>query len=60
MVSYCPKATVQAGIGAVPLAMGLSCGNVVLTFAVVSILFTATLGAILIDNTYKKLLTQER
>mgnify|MGYP000282379323 CR=1 FL=1 len=51
-----PKATVQAAIGGMPLAMGLSCGNIVLTVAVLSILITAPLGAFLIDGTYKKLL----
>lgn len=56
MIAYTPKATVQAAIGGVPLAMGLSCGNIVLTVAVLSILITATLGAFLIDVTYKKLL----
>ena len=56
MVAYMPKATVQAAIGGMPLAMGLSCGNIVLTVAVLSILITAPLGAFLIDGTYKKLL----
>lgn len=55
-LSYFPKATVQAAIGALPLSMGLSSGETILTVAVVSILVTAPLGAILIDNTYKKLL----
>lgn len=59
MVSYTPKATVQAAIGSVPLAMGLACGHTVLTVAVVSILITAPFGAICIDKTYKKLLRQE-
>lgn len=57
MFAYMPKATVQAAIGGVPLAMGLACGNVVLTIAVMAILITAPLGAFLIDLTYKKLLT---
>ena len=56
MFAYSPKATVQAAIGGVPLAMGLSCGNIVLTTAVVSILIAAPLGAFLIETTYKKLL----
>ena len=56
MVAYTPKATVQAAIGAIPLSMGLECGNVVLTVAVLSILITAPFGAICIDNSYKKLL----
>lgn len=56
MVAYTPKATVQAAIGAIPLSMGLECGNTVLTVAVLSILITAPFGAICIDNLYKKLL----
>ncbi len=48
--AYLPKATVQAAIGGVPLAMGLSCGNIVLTAAVLAILITAPLGAFLIDQ----------
>ena len=54
--AYTPKATVQAAIGTIPLAMGLECGSMVLTVAVVSILLTAPLGALLVDNLYKKLL----
>lgn len=57
-IAYTPKATVQAAIGTIPLAMGLSCGNMVLTVAVVSILVTAPFGAIGIDNLYKKLLSK--
>lgn len=56
MAAYTPKATVQAAIGSIPLTMGLSCGKIVLTIAVLSILITAPLGAICIDNLYKKLL----
>lgn len=56
MLSYLPKATVQASIGPLALAMGLECGSLVLSFAVLSIVFTAPLGAILIDKTYHKLL----
>lgn len=59
MVAYVPKATVQAAIGAIPLTMGLSCGQIVLTIAVLSILITAPIGAICIDNLYKKLLEKE-
>lgn len=55
-LSYMPKATVQAAIAGLPLAMGLACGDIVLTVAVLSILITAPLGAALIDATYKKLL----
>ncbi len=48
MIAYIPKATVQAAIGAVPLAMGLGCGDLALSFAVLAILVTAPLGAFLI------------
>ena len=56
MLAYTPKATVQAAIGAIPLTMGLSCGQTVLTTAVLSILITAPFGAICIDSMYQKLL----
>lgn len=56
MIAYTPKATVQAAIGAIPLSMGLECGEIVLTVAVLAILITAPLGAIAVDNSYKKLL----
>ena len=56
MIAYTPKATVQAAIGAIPLSMGLDCGNIVLTVAVLSILITAPFGAIGVDNLYKRLL----
>ncbi len=59
MIAYLPKATVQAAIGSVPLAMGLSCGKIVLTVAVLAILITAPLGAFGIDRTYRYLLTRE-
>lgn len=59
MIAYTPKATVQAALGGVPLAMGLSCGNIVLTIAVVAILITAPLGAFCIDCAYKRLLINE-
>lgn len=59
LFSYLPKATVQASIGAIALNEGLSCGLIILVAAVISILFTAPLGAILMDNTYKKLLVKE-
>lgn len=60
MIAYTPKATVQAAIGGVPLAMGLACGNIVLTVAVLAILITAPLGAFCIEFSYKKLLTPTR
>ena len=56
MAAYTPKATVQAAIGAIPLTMGLSCGNLVLTVAVLSILITAPFGAICIDKLYDRVL----
>ena len=59
VLAYLPKATVQAAIGGVPLSLGLACGNIVLSVAVLSILITAPLGAILMDLTYKKLLKKE-
>ncbi len=59
MIAYLPKATVQAAIGSVPLAMGLSCGQIVLSVAVLAILITAPLGALGIDLTYKRLLQKE-
>ena len=58
-VAYTPKATVQAAIGTIPLAMGLGCGEIVLTVAVVAILLTAPFGAICIDNLYRKLLEKD-
>lgn len=56
MIAYLPKATVQAAIGSVPMAMGLPCGKLVLTAAVVAILITAPLGALGIDLSYRRLL----
>lgn len=55
-IAYTPKATVQAAIGTIPLAMGMKCGEMVLTVAVVAILFTAPFGAICVDGLYKKML----
>lgn len=59
MVAYTPKATVQAAIGAIPLTMGLPCGQLVLTVAVLSILITAPFGAISIDHLHKRLLSKD-
>ena len=59
VIAYLPKATVQAAIGSVPLAMGLSCGPIVLSVAVLGILITAPLGAIGMDLTYQTLLTRD-
>lgn len=58
MIAYTPKATVQAAIGSVPLSLGLGCGQIVLTVAVLAILITAPLGAFSIDLTYRRLLGQ--
>lgn len=59
MLAYCPKATVQAAIGGIPLALGFACGDTVLTVAVLAIVLTAPLGAFAIDLTYKKFLEKE-
>lgn len=59
IIAYLPKATVQAAIGSVPLAMGLSCGQIVLSVAVLAILITAPLGAFGMDRTYSYLLEKE-
>ncbi len=55
-IGYLPKATVQAAVGAIPLAAGIAAGNIILSIAVLSIMITAPLGAIGIDLSYKKLL----
>ena len=59
VIAYLPKATVQAAIGSIPLSLGLPCGNMVLSVAVLSIVLTAPLGAFGMDLTYKKLLAKE-
>ena len=56
MMAYTPKATVQAAIGGIPLAMGFACGETVLAVAVLAIVLTAPLGAFAIDLSYQKLL----
>lgn len=56
VLSYLPKATVQAAIGSVPLSLGLPCGKLVLSVAVLAIVITAPLGAFAIDLGSKKLL----
>ena len=60
MLAYTPKATVQAAIGGLPLAMGLDCGNIVLTVSVIAIMITAPLGAFAIDLTYGRFLNSDR
>ncbi len=60
MIAYCPKATVQAAIGAVPLSLGLACGELVLSAAVMAILITAPLGALGIDLTYRRWLKRKQ
>ena len=57
IIAYLPKATVQAAIGSIPLSLGLPCGKIVLSVAVLSIIITAPLGAIGMDVSYRKLLT---
>ena len=59
MGAYTPKATVQAAIGGVPLAMGLPFGKEILTVSIIAILITAPLGAFFIENSYKKLLVKD-
>lgn len=60
IIAYLPKATVQAAIGSVPMAMGLPCGRIVLSVAVLAILITAPLGALGIDSTYKRFLVKNK
>lgn len=60
MIAYTPKATVQASIGGVPLALGLASGEIILVVAVLSIMLTAPLGAFLIEKSYPKLLTKDK
>ncbi len=60
VIAYLPKATVQAAIGSVPLSLGLPCGKIVLSVAVLAILITAPLGSIGIDRSYKHLLSAEK
>ena len=59
MIAYCPKATVQAAIGSIPLSLGFASGEIILTIAVLAILITAPLGAFGIEFFYKKLLEHE-
>ena len=59
MMAYTPKATVQAAIGGIPLALGFACGDTVLTVAVLAIVLTAPLGAFAMDLSYKRLLKKE-
>lgn len=60
VLAYLPKATVQAAIGSVPFSLGLPCGKLVLSVALLSILVTAPLGAIGMDLSYRKLLNRSR
>lgn len=60
VIAYLPKATVQAAIGSVPLAMGLPCGSIVLSVAVLGILITAPLGAMGMDLCYDRLLSKAK
>lgn len=60
ILAYLPKATVQAAIGSVPLSLGLPCGDIVLSTAVLGILITAPLGALAMDRTAPRLLVQEK
>ena len=60
VLAYLPKATVQAAIGSVPLALGLPCGQIVLSVAGLSSLITAPLGAMAMDWSYRRLLDREQ
>ena len=60
VIAYLPKATVQAAIGSVPLSLGLPCGKIVLSVAVLAILITAPLGAIGIDRSYMRVLDAQK
>ncbi|MDE6091869.1 MAG: cation:proton antiporter, partial [Ruminococcus sp.] len=59
VIAYLPKATVQAAIGSVPLSLGLPCGKIVLSVAVLAIIITAPLGAVGIDITSRRFLEKE-
>ncbi|MEF9880553.1 MAG: sodium:proton antiporter, partial [Clostridia bacterium] len=59
VIAYLPKATVQAAIGSVPLALGLPCGKMVLSVAVLSILITAPLGAWGMEASHRRLLAKQ-
>ena len=59
VIAYLPKATVQAAIGSIPLSLGLPCGNIILSVAVLSILITAPLGALGMDLSGPKLLSRQ-
>jgi NhaP-type Na+/H+ or K+/H+ antiporter len=59
VIAYAPKATVQAAIGGIPLALGLPCGKTTLSVAVLAILITAPLGALGNDWSYQKLLARD-
>lgn len=59
LIAYSPKATVQAAIGGIPLALGLPAGELILTVSVLAILITAPIGAFGIDSSYKKLLSDD-
>ena len=60
VISYLPKATVQAAIGSIPLSVGLASGNLILSLAVLGIIVTAPIGAIGMDYSYQKLLKQDK
>ncbi|MBR2086997.1 MAG: sodium:proton antiporter, partial [Oscillospiraceae bacterium] len=60
IIAYLPKATVQAAISSVPLSLGLPCGKIVLSVAVLAILITAPLGAIGMDKSYMRLLDHQK
>ncbi|MDL2246714.1 cation:proton antiporter [Methanobrevibacter sp. OttesenSCG-928-K11] len=59
MISYIPKANAQATIGSLPLAAGVASGELILAITGIAIIYTAPLGAILIEKTGEKLLSHD-
>jgi len=59
IIAYIPKATVQAAIGGIPLAMGVASGQLILAIAVIAIIFTAPLGAFGVSLYGEKVLKPE-
>ncbi len=57
VAAYIPKATVQAAVGAIPLAAGVAAGETILAMAVLAIIFTAPLGAMATRVAGEKFLT---
>lgn len=58
IIAYLPKATVQSAKAGIPLQMGVAGGEVMQAIAILSVLFTAPIGAIGIKISSPKLLNQ--